>query len=168
MGGLAAHNLLMKELFPYVGTTVIVTEEMCDFNGHMNVNHIKSVFEQGWEYGMKDFGFNEAYFEAGFSSFTLEDNYRFTKEFLVGDKIFPRFRLFNVNEKLFHMIGALFDKEGNLSAMYETVEGHIDMSLRKITPMKKSFLTNLFDIKQTHDALGQIPYEIRLKIRDLN
>ena len=67
----------MKNLFPYIGKEVTVTEDMCDFNGHMNVNHIKAVFEQGWEFTTKDFGFDEEYLESGFSSFTLEDNYRF-------------------------------------------------------------------------------------------
>ena len=35
----------MKEIFPYEGRSVTVTQEMCDLNGHMNVNHIKAVFE---------------------------------------------------------------------------------------------------------------------------
>ena len=51
-------------------------------------------------------------------------------------KYFLHLGLFNVNEKLFHMIGALFDKDGVISAMYETVEGHIDMNKRKIAPME--------------------------------
>ena len=72
----------MKDLFPYIGETITVTQEMCDFNGHMNVNFIKKVFEQGWDFVNKDFGFNENYLNQGFSSFTLEDNYRFKKEFL--------------------------------------------------------------------------------------
>jgi acyl-CoA thioesterase FadM len=105
----------MKNLFPYIGKTVEVTKEMCDFNGHMNVNFIKEVFEQGWEFTNQDFGFNDEYLQSGFSSFTLEDNYRFKKEFLLGDQVFPAFRLYNVNEKLFHMIGALFDKDGIIS-----------------------------------------------------
>ena len=33
----------MKDLYPYIGKTVTVTKEMCDFNGHMNVNFIKEV-----------------------------------------------------------------------------------------------------------------------------
>ena len=37
----------MNDLFPYEGKTVTVTEDMCDFNGHMNVNYIKEVFELG-------------------------------------------------------------------------------------------------------------------------
>ena len=73
----------MKEIFPYEGRSVTVTQDMCDFNGHMNVNHIKAVFEQGWEFGSKEFGFDDDYFKEGFSSFTLEDNYRFAREFLL-------------------------------------------------------------------------------------
>ena len=88
-------------------------------------------------------------------------------ELLLGDKIFPAFRLFNVNEKLYHMIGALFDKDGVISAMYETVEGHIDMKVRKIAPMDSDRLARVVAIKQAHDSTGDIPYEIRLKIRDL-
>jgi acyl-CoA thioesterase FadM len=140
---------------------------MCDFNGHMNVNFIKEVFEQGWEFTIRDFGFNDEYFNSGFSSFTLEDNYRFQKEFLLGDKVFPAFRLFNVNKKLFHMIGALFDKDDVISAMYETVEGHIDMKQRKIVEMDAERLARVSTIKNAHDLTGTVPYEIRLKIKDM-
>ena len=157
----------MKDLFPYIGKPITVTKDMCDFNGHMNVNFIKEVFEQGWEFTIRDFGFNDEYFNSGFSSFTLEDNYRFKKEFLLGDQVFPAFRLFNVNKKLFHMIGVLFDKDDVISAMYETVEGHIDMKQRKIVEMDAKRLERVSAIKNAHDLTGIVPYEIRLKIKDL-
>ena len=157
----------MKNLFPYIGKTVTVTQEMCDFNEHMNVNYIKEVFEQGWEFTNKEFGFNDEYLQSGFSSFTLEDNYRFKKEFLLGDQVFPAFRLHNINKKLFHMIGVLFDKDGIISAMYETVEGHIDMNKRKIAPMDSERLAKVVAIKKAHDLTGPVPYDIRLKIKDL-
>ena len=157
----------MKNLFPYVGKQVIVTQDMCDFNGHMNVNYIKKVFEQAWEFAEEDFGLNEEYLKSGFSSFTLEDNYRFKKEFLLGDQIYPAFRLFNVNAKLYHMIGALFDKDDVICAMYETVEGHIDMNERRIAPMDSKRLEKVFAIKQAHDSQGAVPYDVRLKIKDL-
>ena len=157
----------MKNLFPYVGKPVVVTEEMCDFNGHMNVNFIKEVFEQGWEFTNQEFGFNDEYLESGFSSFTLEDNYRFKKEFLLGDQVFPAFRLYNVNEKLFHMIGALFDKDGIISAMYETVEGHIDMNQRKTANFSDKRLKSLLKLKNNHAEKFTVPFDIRLKIKDL-
>ena len=56
----------MKKLFPFQGKTVKVTKDMCDFNGHMNVNHIKKVFEQGWEFAASEFGINEEHFANGF------------------------------------------------------------------------------------------------------
>ena len=85
----------------------------------------------------------------------------------MGDKVFPAFRLFNVNAKLFHMIGALFDKDDVICAMYETVEGHIDMSKRTMSPMDPERLEKVFAIKKAHDAQGSIPYDVRLKIKDL-
>ena len=61
------NRLLQKDLFPYIGKPITVTKDMCDFNGHMNVNFIKEVFEQGWEFTIRDFGFNDEYFNSGFS-----------------------------------------------------------------------------------------------------
>ncbi|GIR03199.1 MAG: hypothetical protein CM15mP12_7300 [Gammaproteobacteria bacterium] len=45
------------------------------------------------------------------------------KEFLEGRLFIHTLGLYNVNEKLFHLIGALFDDDNNICAMYETVEG---------------------------------------------
>jgi hypothetical protein len=51
--------------------------------------------------------------------------------------------------------------------MYETVEGHIDMSQRKIAPMDSERLAKVLAIKKDHDLTGPVPYDIRLKIKDL-
>ena len=51
--------------------------------------------------------------------------------------------------------------------MYETVEGHIDMKQRKIAPMDSQRLAKVLAIKEVHDLTGKVPYDIRLKIRDL-
>ena len=65
------------------------------------------------------------------------------------------------------MIGALFDKDDVICAMYETVEGHIDMSKRKMSPMDPERLKRVSAIKKAHDAKGLVPYDVRLKIKDL-
>ena len=65
------------------------------------------------------------------------------------------------------MIGALFDKDDVICATYETVEGHIDMSERRMAPMDPKKLEKVFTIKKSHDAKGSIPYDVRLKIKDL-
>ena len=71
----------------------------------------------------------------------------------------------NICEKLFHLIGALFDDDNNICAMYETVEGHVDMSIRKIAPMPHPMITNMLNLKEEHSSMGEIPYDIRLKIK---
>jgi acyl-CoA thioester hydrolase len=157
----------MIKLFQHIGKAVIVQEDMCDFNGHMNVLHIKDVFQQGWEWTTSAFGLNDEYFNDGFSTFTLEDNYRFQKEFLLGQSIFPRFRLHNLNKKLFHIVGGLFDEAENLCAIYETIEGHIDMNIRKIVPFREDKFQTMLEINKIHAATGIIPFDMRLKIKDL-
>ena len=41
----------------------------------------------------------EDYIAKGFSSFTAEQNIRYLKECLKGEKLTPRFRMLNVNKK---------------------------------------------------------------------
>ena len=71
----------MKPL-PYNPDSVIVTEEMCDHNGHMNVNYYYQLFDSTYtSFYIDELGFDEAYMENGFSTFTLEDSIRYLKEF---------------------------------------------------------------------------------------
>jgi len=58
--------------------------------------------------------------KAGFSTFTLEDNIRYLKEFRLGEPMQPAFSLYNVNNKLVHIVGGLYDKEDALCAIFET------------------------------------------------
>ena len=92
---------------------------------------------------------------------------RFQKEFLLGQSIFPRFRLHNLNKKLFHILGGLFDESHNLCAIYETIEGHIDMNIRKIVPFREDKFKIMLEIKKIHAEKGFIPFDMRLKIKDL-
>ena len=153
--------------FPYKAEPMEITEEMCDQNGHMNVLYYNQML--GFAFGnfyTIDMGFSDEYFDSGFSSFTLEDNYRYTKECLLGEKILPRYRLHNVNKKLIHIAGVLINESGDVCALYETVLGHIDMNSRKTSEMKGDFLNNLLSIMEdnTKHAVGM---ELRLKIKDL-
>ena len=153
--------------FPYKAEPMEITEEMCDQNGHMNVLYYNQML--GFAFGnfyTIDMGFSDEYFDSGFSSFTLEDNYRYTKECLLGEKILPRYRLHNVNKKLIHIAGVLINEGGDVCALYETVLGHIDMNSRKTSEMEGDFLNNLLSIMEdnTKHAVGM---ELRLKIKNL-
>ena len=153
--------------FPYNAEPMEITEEMCDQNGHMNVLYYNQML--GFAFGnfyTINMGFSDEYFDSGFSSFTLEDNYRYTKECLLGEKILPRYRLHNVNKKLIHIAGVLINESGDVCALYETVLGHIDMNSRKTSEMKGDFLNNLLSIMEDNTK-HPVGMELRLKIKNL-
>ena len=73
----------MKELFPYHGEKILVTQEMCDHNGHMNTGSYTRCFDGCWGQMYSDMGFDDEYFKRGYSSFTLEENLKYFKEYFV-------------------------------------------------------------------------------------
>ena len=89
----------MKKLFPYHGEKILVTQEMCDHNGHMNTGSYTRCFDGCWGQMYTDMGFDDEYFNNGYSSFTLEENLKYFKEFLEGDSIHPSFRIVGLNRK---------------------------------------------------------------------
>ena len=89
----------MKPL-PYNPDSVIVSKEMCDHNGHMNVNYYYQLFDSTYtSFYIEELGFDEAYMEKGFSTFTLEDSIRYLKEFRLNDVVYPSFQLYKANKK---------------------------------------------------------------------
>ena len=104
----------MKELFPYHGEKILVTQEMCDHNGHMNTGSYTRCFDGCWGQMYTDMGFDDDYFNNGYSSFTLEENLKYFKEFLEGDSIYPSFRIVGLNRKCVHILGCLLDSKNNV------------------------------------------------------
>ena len=61
----------MKEKFPYLGNDVLITQDMCDLNEHMNVIYYAKIFEDEFPF-YDSLGFTSDYFKQGYSFFTLE------------------------------------------------------------------------------------------------
>ena len=104
---------------------------------------------------------------SGFSTFTLEDNIRYLKEFRLGDKIYPSFLLNNANEKMLHFAGILLNENNELAAIFETVLGHINLNKRKMVPFSDDILKNILEYKARTKLDQDLPFELKLKIRDL-
>ena len=156
----------MKELFPYHGEKILVTQEMCDHNGHMNTGSYTRCFDGCWGQMYTDMGFDDNYFNRGYSSFTLEENLKYFKEFLEGDSIYPCFRIVNVNRKIIHHAAILLNEKKELSAISECLLIHIDMKLRKSAPMPDETFERVKKLKDKHEALGPLDFELRLKIKN--
>ena len=141
---------------------------MCDHNDHMNVNYYYKMFDEVYsKLYFEKLDFSPEYVASGFSTFTLEDNIRYLKEFRLADKIYPSFLLTNANEKMLHFVGILLNENDELAAIFETVLGHINLNERKMTPFSDDRLKNIIAYKNESKLDQDLPFELKLKIRDL-
>ena len=153
---------------PYKAKVIIVSNEMCDHNGHMNVNYYYKLFDSVYTaMYYENLGFDDAYLATGFSTFTLEDSIRYLKEFKLGDQVYPSFYLANVNKKLLHFAGVLQNEKNELSAIFETVLAHMDLNARKVTEFSDQKLNKLLEYRSLNRLSEDLPFELKLKIRDL-
>ena len=154
----------MKDIFPIEGASVIVSSDMCDLNGHMNVRYYQTIpmdYDDNFYSGLV----GEDYISKGFSFFTAEQNIKYLRECLKGEKLTPRFRMLNVNKKLYHFVCAICKESGEVAALIETVEIHIDMSIRKSAAISEEILETLVRMRAAHELSGNYPFETKLKIK---
>jgi acyl-CoA thioesterase FadM len=157
----------MKSL-PYKSELITVSEEMCDHNGHMNVNFYYKLFDKCYtDMYVEDLDFTSEYLESGFSTFTLEDSIRYLKEFRLGDKVYPSFYLNNANKKLLHFVGILLNDKNDVAAIFETVLGHINLNERKMTNFSDDKLLHILNYFKANKLQKDLPFELKLKINDL-
>jgi acyl-CoA thioester hydrolase len=155
----------MKDIFPTEGASVIVSDDMCDMNGHMNVRFYQTIPMDYDGNFYNSLGFGEDYIAKGYSSFTAEQNIKYLKECLKGEKLTPRFRMLNVNKKLYHYVCVICKESDEVAALVETVEIHIDMSTRKSAEMPDEIFGAMVKMQKEHESSGDYPFETKLKIK---
>jgi len=157
------------ESLPYFHKAIKVTEEMCDHNGHMNVNYYYKLFDSGYtSFYTDELGFGEDYLKSGYSTFTLEDSIRYLDEFKQGDSVYPSFTLYKANKKLLHFIGILQNKNSDLAAIFETVLAHIDLNKRKVVNFSDEKIQQLQNVYLNQREMIKIPFEVKLYIKNIN
>ena len=73
--------------------------------------------------------------------------------------------MLNVNKKLYHSVCAICKESDEVAALIETVEIHIDMAIRKSAEISAEIFENMVRMKKEHEASGNYPYEMKLKIK---
>ena len=155
----------IKNKFPYKGSEKIVTEDMCDVNGHMNVAYYLRSFDVYSRPLFEEIGFDQDYFKAGFSTFALEDSIRYLKEFTLNQTIYSRFRVIDANHKLIHFVGILLNKDEELAAISETIVAHVDMSIRKTIDMPGNIINSVNQVIDKHNQFGALDFDLRLGLK---
>ncbi len=129
---------MKKSSFLHCSEPITISQDMCDDNCHMNVLNYSKLFIDGLEDFYSDqLGFTKGCRNSGFSSFTLEENIKYSKECLKDDEIVMHYR---INKKLIHLVAIMLNSNEQLCSIYETVLGHFDMSSRKVTKLEEFFL----------------------------
>jgi len=154
---------------PYRHNVIKVTEEMCDHNGHMNVNYYYKLFDSTYTaFYIDELNFGQSYIDSGFSTFTLEDNIRYLREFKLNESVYPSFVLHKVNKKLMHFVGILKNKDDQIAAIFETILGHIDLKKRKIVDFPDDRLQYILNVCDEQNKNTELPFNVKLYIKDID
>lgn len=126
----------------------VIPDAFRDENDHMNVMWYVHLFDQAAGGFFQLFGFDRAYFEANqASTFALEQHVRYLREVRIGQAVTVRARAVSRSAKRFHFMQFLvIDEGGVLAATEEAVGTHMDMRVRRTSPMPS-------DIAATYDRI---------------
>ncbi len=68
---------------------------------------------------------------------------------------------------MLHFVGILLNENNELAAIFETVLGHINLNERKMVAFSDDRLNNILEYKERTKLDQDLPFELKLKIRDL-
>lgn len=139
---------------PYYGYSE-VKPGWLDANGHMNVAHYVSAFDDGSCPMFDDIGLGWDYTAQGESSvFMISSSIDFRRELMAGDPLEMTTRLIDFDRRRIHVYQELFhQRDGYLAAQAEFVFMHVSLSARGATPIPEASQARLTAIKVAHDVL---------------
>ena len=73
--------------------------------------------------------------------------------------------MLNVNKKLYHYVCAICKESDEVAALVESVEIHIDMSIRKSAQMSDEIFETMERMQKEHESFGDYPFDTKLKIK---
>jgi acyl-CoA thioester hydrolase len=114
-----------------------IPEAYLDEMGHMNVMWYTHLFSQGAWGLFQMVGLTRDYFSANHAgSFALAQHFRYLKEVRVGQHVTIRSRVLGRTEKRWHVMHFMTnDDTGELAATSESVSTHVDIRVRRSSPM---------------------------------
>jgi acyl-CoA thioester hydrolase len=141
---------------PYVGYTQ-VKPEWLDANGHMNVAHYVTAFDDGSEPMFADFDLGWDYTRRGVGSiFMVSSSLDFRREVLAGAPLAMTCQLLAFDSRRIHVYQEMFHREeGYLAAQGEFVFAHVSFASRRASPLPEAARARLAQIAAAHASLPQ-------------
>jgi acyl-CoA thioester hydrolase len=133
----------------------VIPEDYLDEMGHMNVMWYTHLFSLGAWGLFQMVGLTRSYFEAhNTGSFALEQHFRYVKEVRVGQHVTIRSRVLGRTAKRWHTLHFMtIDELNTLAATCEVVQAHMDMTVRRMSPMPPTITTAIDRFLADHSRL---------------
>jgi acyl-CoA thioester hydrolase len=146
---------MMTEPAPLELWRETVKPEWVDYNGHMNVAYYTLVFDHAVDAFFTHIGMGRDYRDATTcSTFTVEHHITYDREVLEGDGLICRTRLVGFDEKRIHHYYEMFHaEEGYRASTCEFLSLHMDMSVRRVSPLPEELLGTLAALIAEHEQL---------------
>jgi acyl-CoA thioesterase FadM len=144
---------------PWPGSSE-VRPDWLDANGHMNVAHYVSAFDDGSEPMFEDIGLAWSYTARGDGSlFMVSSSIDFRRELLAGDPIAMTTRLLGHDRRRIHVYQEMFHRaQGYLAAQAEFVFVHVSLRTRRVSDIPAAPARRLGEILAAHAALPRPPF----------
>jgi acyl-CoA thioester hydrolase len=133
-----------------------IPESYLDEMGHMNVMWYTHLFSQGAWGLFQVVGLTRDYFAASHAgSFALAQHFRYLKEVRVGQHVTVRSRVLGRTEKRWHVVHFMTnDDTGELAATSEVVSTHVDIRVRRSSPMPPHIAAAIDRLLAEHSRLA--------------
>lgn len=140
---------------PYVCDRHSVRKDWIDLNGHMNVAHYLTVFDQSFDEAYELIGITPQHLrQAGGTTFAAEMHITYQRELMEGDPLRVTSQLIAFDAKRMHWIQCMYHRrDGFLAATAEWLVLYVDLGQRKVAPMPKDLQQMLERIREAHARL---------------
>lgn len=129
-----------------------VKAEWIDWNGHMNLAHYVTVFDQASGAFSRHLGLGGEYRDAGFGqTFVLETHITYDREARADDPLRVTALLLDHDAKRMHLYQEMFHAEkAHLIATSERIGIHIDQKVRRSSPYHPLVLARIEQVFAVH------------------
>jgi acyl-CoA thioester hydrolase len=133
----------------------VIPEDYLDMMGHMNVMWYTHLFSLAVGGLYQRLGLTGKYFEANAAgSFLLEAHVRHLSEVRVGQSVTIRTRMLGRSAKRLHFMNFMVKEDTVLAATSESVAAHIDMRIRRSSPLPPTIALAIDELVSEHSGLG--------------
>ena len=151
---------MLEQISPLPKThETTIPGDYLDAMGHMNVMWYTHLFAKGMGGLFLRIGLDRAYMEQhNAGTFALESHFRYLAEVRVGHGIAIHSRIVGRSAKRFHVMHFMINRDqANLAATAETVGTHVDLKVRRSSPLPDFVCERIDALLDEHSRLDWEP-----------